>query len=207
MPQVLKPDRRARLIAAAESTFAERGYQAASIAAIAERAQASTGNVYRYFANKEELFAAVVDQAFAAAFMDILKRRVQDLAKSPDLTTLGHGARKSQSELLDFWITHRLKVIILLDRAEGSPFENFGERFVSELMRATLRHVHPSRNEHKTKRAIEQVLLGTIFDNTRRAIVSILESSADESELRRTFEGFWSYQLAGLSGFNKWVSS
>jgi hypothetical protein len=36
-------------------------------------------------------------------------------------------------------------------------------------------------------------------------IVAILENSEDESEIRRSFQGFWAYQLAGLAGLTKWV--
>ena len=57
--QTLKPELEARVLDAAEAVFAESGYAGATMAAIAERAGMSTGNVYRYFANKEALFLAL----------------------------------------------------------------------------------------------------------------------------------------------------
>lgn len=54
---------RARLLEAATALVAERGYAGCSMAAVAERAGAGTGTVYRYFPNKGELFAEVFRNA------------------------------------------------------------------------------------------------------------------------------------------------
>ena len=53
------------LLAAAEAEFAERGMDA-SIADIARRAGVAKGTVFRHFATKEELIAAIVGGHFAA---------------------------------------------------------------------------------------------------------------------------------------------
>ena len=53
------------LLAAAEQEFAERGMDA-SIADIARRAGVAKGTVFRHFATKEELIAAIVGGHFAA---------------------------------------------------------------------------------------------------------------------------------------------
>jgi AcrR family transcriptional regulator len=55
-------DTRERLLEAAAEVFASRGYHAASVDQVAERAGFSTGAVYSAFGSKEELFLAVVDQ-------------------------------------------------------------------------------------------------------------------------------------------------
>jgi AcrR family transcriptional regulator len=56
---------RESLLAAAEAEFAERGLDA-SIADIARRAGVAKGTVFRHFATKEELIAAIVSGHFAA---------------------------------------------------------------------------------------------------------------------------------------------
>ncbi len=52
----------ARLLDAAAARFAEDGYGAATMTAIAERAGASIGSVYQYFPNKEALCIALRDR-------------------------------------------------------------------------------------------------------------------------------------------------
>jgi AcrR family transcriptional regulator len=60
----LKPEvRRERLLEAAASVFAERGYEAARIEQIAEAAEVSAGLLYRHFAGKRELYAELVHRA------------------------------------------------------------------------------------------------------------------------------------------------
>lgn len=55
MAQVLKDDLRQAIVAAAKKEFYLHGLQGASMRKIAKEAGMSTGNVYRYFKNKEAL--------------------------------------------------------------------------------------------------------------------------------------------------------
>jgi TetR/AcrR family transcriptional regulator len=51
----------ARILAAAEEIFAEAGYAAASMAAIAERASLPKANLHYYFGTKEQLYRRLLD--------------------------------------------------------------------------------------------------------------------------------------------------
>ena len=53
---------RTRILDAARTCFAERGFHAASIGAIAESAGMSQGLIYRYFTNKAAIVHAIVDE-------------------------------------------------------------------------------------------------------------------------------------------------
>src|SRR4051794_16502410 len=62
--QRLKPEvRRERLLQAAASVFAERGYEAARIEQVAEAADVSPGLLYRHFAGKRELYSEALQRA------------------------------------------------------------------------------------------------------------------------------------------------
>ena len=58
--QIAEPERRQRLLDAAESVFLESGYSAASMDDIVRRAGMSKKTLYRVFDTKESLFAAVI---------------------------------------------------------------------------------------------------------------------------------------------------
>ena len=63
VPQQERGTRRvAQLLEAASAVFAEVGYDAATMTAIAERAAASIGAVYQYFPNKEAIVLALRNQ-------------------------------------------------------------------------------------------------------------------------------------------------
>jgi len=66
-----KADRRAAIVAIAMRSFLEKGYEATTMSAIAQRMGGSKGTLWSYFSAKEELLAAVLDSA-AAAFQSFM---------------------------------------------------------------------------------------------------------------------------------------
>ncbi len=61
------PGTRERILAAARSVFSERGYDKASIRAIAKAAEVDPALVHHYFGAKEQVFEAAVEVSFAPA--------------------------------------------------------------------------------------------------------------------------------------------
>ncbi|MBF5045129.1 TetR/AcrR family transcriptional regulator [Aggregicoccus sp. 17bor-14] len=203
MPQVLKDDVRERILASALEAFAAQGYLGATMAGIAQRAGLGTASLYRYYPGKEELLDAVVTPALAERFEALLERRVKALAQ----LALSHPAPPPDDEgdqMLRFWVEHRLAVVVLLDRAEGTPYAPFGERFVQLLVSATLAQLRASQPGLRVSPAARFVLT-RIFENTRRMLAAILEAHPDERALREAIAGFWSYQIPGLRGFAAWL--
>lgn len=74
------PDTKAEILAAARGTFAERGYEGATIRAIASRAGVDPALVMHYFGSKEDLFAAALDVPVSPATM---MRSVFDATDGP----------------------------------------------------------------------------------------------------------------------------
>jgi AcrR family transcriptional regulator len=204
MPQVQKPEVRERILGAALAAFARGGYAATTMQDIARDAGVAVANVYRYYASKEELFEAAVPLALVQRFDELLEKSVRAHAH------LAGAARPTDEaagrELLDFWIQHRLVVVILLDRCRGSTHAEFGQRFVSRLTSlslAEIRAAHPGIAVPREARLV----LEQIFENTRRMIGAILESCQEEREIRRSVAAFRSYQVAGLAAFSRWLAA
>lgn len=206
MPQVLKEEVRERILAAAREVLAAHGYLGATMAMIAERAGLGTASLYRYYASKGELFDAVVTPDLAERFASLLERRVRALAH----VALGDAAGSEGDggeEMLGFWVENRLAVVILLDRAAGTAYAHYGERFVELLVNGTLAQIRAApAGERVRVSAPARFVLTRIFENTRRALAAILEEHESERALREAIEAFWSYQIAGLRGFARWVS-
>lgn len=188
MAQVQKPEVRARIEAAALDRFAEFGYAATSIASIAARAGTAAANVYRYFPSKEALFRGVVPEDLPVRHDELLDRRIAALAEPA-----GSGS-PAAGELLDFWLAHRLAIVVLLDRAEGTAYADYPAAFVRRLLG------HVERVLATPLSATNRRILELVFDNTRRALAHILRSADGEDEVRALVAAFWSYQLPGLDG-------
>ena len=66
-----KNDRPAELVSAALEIFTERGYAGTRLDDVAERAGVSKGTLYLYYANKEDLFKAVVRQGLVSPLEEV----------------------------------------------------------------------------------------------------------------------------------------
>ena len=67
-----KPPRRETIIEAASALFARNGYDGTSMRDIAAESGILAGSLYYYFASKEEMFAAVHEQAMVQPYYDSL---------------------------------------------------------------------------------------------------------------------------------------
>lgn len=59
----IRRENETKILAAAESVFAEKGFNGASVGLIAERAGVPKPNVYYYFGAKEDLYRRVIEEA------------------------------------------------------------------------------------------------------------------------------------------------
>lgn len=205
MPQVLKEEVRRRILQGALRAFAADGYERTTMASVAARAGVGAASLYRYYPGKEALFDAAVPREVADGLLRILRRRVTALA---GVVGAGGGAAAlagadgGGEAILRFWLDHRLEVVILLDRAEGTPYAGFGERFVDTLLELTLEALR-ARRVRVARGSPGHLVLRQVFLNTRRALTAILEAGGDEAAVREAIEAFWSYQLAGLSALTE----
>ena len=100
--QGLTPDRRRaltreHLMAAAAEVFGEKGYEHASLDEIANRAGFTKGAVYSNFANKEELFLALVHDRRTALVQGFF-----DAGTPADITEVFHRLAPTPSESMLF---------------------------------------------------------------------------------------------------------
>ncbi|MFZ3005475.1 MAG: TetR/AcrR family transcriptional regulator [Phenylobacterium sp.] len=80
-----KADRPDEIVAAAFEVFAEKGFAAARLDDIAARAGVSKGAIYLYFATKEDIFQAVVEQSVAPNLHNLAALAAANPQNFPDL--------------------------------------------------------------------------------------------------------------------------
>lgn len=199
MAQRQKDEVRRAIVAAAADELASVGFEKATLAAIASRAGTSTGNLYRYFANKEELFDATIGVELTGTLRRLLERRVEALGSARSVSGLGpnHPYRTASEELQRFAFAHRSEVVFLLLRAEGTRFASFADDLVAELVRLALAYAKGAYPERRIGPR-ERRSLVRIYRGFLGAVASIL---AEETTLRgfeEATEQFSTYHLSGL---------
>lgn len=93
-----REETREQLLAAASRVFAERGFHAASLDAIAEEAGFSRGAVYYNFADKEQLFLELLDRRCAERARDLREVFTGD---GGDLERTGRQAQVASRQAFD----------------------------------------------------------------------------------------------------------
>lgn len=190
MAQILKQNIRDSILAGSLLEFAENGYSGASMVSIASRSGVSTGNIYRYFSNKNELFHVVVSKHLVNTLLKKLKQRVDAYPTgqlSQDIPDDSQYAILSE-ELLEYVIEHRLQVLILFEGSDGTDYENFRKKLVTKLAKSAAEAL-----------LISNKVLWDIYHNFFSAISSILRRNQKADSIHEAIKLLNIYHLGGLS--------
>lgn len=202
MAQRPKPEVRDSLRKAAAEAFADSGFERAALADIVERAGTSIGNLYKYFANKDELFADFIPRGFTAELEHRIRAQVEALRAEPDVSALGddHPYRRASEELLAFTIAHRERVVFLLLRAQGTQHERFASDVVRLLVELALEHAYATYPTFAVTPARKRALT-RIYKAFVATLGTILAEERSERAVREAVALQGSYHLSGLKAF------
>src|SRR3990170_3831945 len=106
--------KRAQIIEAASRVFAARAYHLVRMEEVARGARVGKGTLYRYFPSKEDLYLAIVDEAFGLL---IDRLEAERAAAAPPATTL---CRMIEAIIETF--ARHLPSFRLIHRGEGRLF-------------------------------------------------------------------------------------
>jgi AcrR family transcriptional regulator len=136
----------ARIIPAAKKEFLENGFEKASIRAIAASAGMTSAGLYRHFADKEEMFAVLVQPALDALkdLMEVQTRRAYLCLEKEDLDSMWSGDTDI-SRLVDVVYDHFDAFKLLLRLSAGTRFEHFFDEFVEIDQAETMRYMDALR--------------------------------------------------------------
>jgi AcrR family transcriptional regulator len=198
--QYPKDEIRAGICRAALTVMAEQGCRAATMSQIARAAGVSTGNIYRYFPSKRRLYAAVLPPEFTRAFTRLLGARIRALRGRDAARALapGDAYRVAVDELFRFACEHRLGLVLLLGRSEGSPHAGFAQALVAHLVRLAIteqRAITPTFRASRTTRFV----LTRIYQNFVDAMVEVLREFEQAADIRRAADELGAYHLVGLT--------
>lgn len=130
MAQVLKEEIRENIRKAALQEFFDKGYKSAAMRSIARQARIPTGLIYAYYENKEALFDAVLCPVLYE-WERVLTAESENENKHTNSEI--YGLSKAETECIFHLFDHRQEFIILIDKSDGTKYENEKERFVKAI--------------------------------------------------------------------------
>lgn len=130
----MKEDRQTRenLLKSAKKEFLEKGYNASSLRSICKNAGVTTGALYFFFQDKEDLFSAIVAEPLHHLYELIHKHYVEELEKiekgdthDRDLLLINEDIHMNLvMEIVDYLFQYKDEFNLLLSKAQGTKYEN-----------------------------------------------------------------------------------
>ncbi|HJV97213.1 MAG TPA: CerR family C-terminal domain-containing protein [Albitalea sp.] len=195
------PDTRLRLIEAASEIFIERGFKAAKIRDIVERAKTNLAAINYHFGGKEALYAAVIQHNATLAIQD-MSPAVSEAAPEQQLRLY---VRTFLKRLLDNNIQSRMSKLIAHEVVEPTAafdlvLEQFAvplHRTLNGIVRAIL---EPNASEETVRRCSMSIIGQCLYYQKARRAVQRLDPdfSYGPASIERLADHITDFSLGGL---------
>jgi AcrR family transcriptional regulator len=179
--QYLKEDIRQKIIRSALREFSENGYQNASMRSIAARADIVSGNIYRYFKNKADLFDSAVGPAYALV-QGMIKQYIETIENQSgefELCERFADIKIETKKCLGRLLQSTYEILILLDKSEGTKYGACRDEIkqaIADTLRGTFKNELRNRGIEVKNDLIYDVVASAFIDG----VCLILERSANE---------------------------
>ena len=194
MAQTLKPEIRESIINASKEEFLKYGYENASMRRIAKSANMTVGNLYRYFKNKEDINAKIIEPCLKE-----LTLAVKNVTKSNiSLETRVFDVKFNIGQLLDNFdilidqlvdihsrYKTELKILMLNSEAKDSLID-----WLAKLANDMISVHYESENKKDDVELLAKSYAVSIFDGIREMFASEKESEQIKSLLKIYFRSF-----------------
>ncbi len=123
------------LLQAAKQEFMEKGYAASSLRNICKKANVTTGALYFFFRDKEDLFASIVEEPLHRLYEMMKYHYAGELKEIDDIEKVfseEHIDDKSLSvEIVEYLYDNKDAIKLMIEKSEGSSYANCEDRFVA----------------------------------------------------------------------------
>lgn len=186
--QYTKQEVRNRILTSARQEFYEKGYEGAAMRSIAAAAGTSLGNLYRYYKNKQELYAAVV----GSVVDECVDRTEKRFDVSPD------GIERSVNGMVSF-VGENREVFKILVSGPAEYYTDFLRRFSESLSHILYAYARKTGSE-----ALQQKLRPGFFDAVALGCIAslrpLMESFENSEALRAHVLELWRFLFADFIG-------
>ena len=177
--QYLKYEVRKNIVDQSLMEFKKLGYKGTAIRSIAMNSQTSVGNFYKYFKSKDDLYEKLIGSVYV---------RIMDYINQFNSVEVNEKADEIFYELMEkimeIFKVSSSEITILLNKSEGSKYENckntfvdFITRIVSEKMKYEL--------SLKGMRLKDNFIIYLLAYNLVESISIILREKEDSEEVRK----------------------
>lgn len=166
-----------RILVEAKQEFLEKGYQRASLRNIVKKAGVTTGALYGYFKNKEELFEALVGESYHK-ILDMYYQVLQSffrLSPEEQMQNMEAMTRRNVAAMTDYIYSHFDSFKLILCCSDGTKYSDIVQQMVSMDVDAT--HMFAQNSQQlrvpvsPVNPMLEQMLISGMFTTYFQLVV------------------------------------
>lgn len=190
-----------RLIESAKTEFAEKGYMKASLRKICANAGVTTGALYFFFKDKEDLFAAIVGQP-----LDELKQILighftveKELTMSEVYEHINNGHDEFSAALIHHLYANYDAFILLITKAQGSHFDNCVDEMV-DMTEAAYRAMSENIARQMPGKCVNSYMLHWLTHMIIDAFIHLITHEPDEKKALGIMSRIMNFLVSGFIG-------
>ena len=192
-----------KLIECAKAEFMEKGYMKASLRNICKAAGVTTGAMYFFFKDKEELFESVaggpllaLENAIKSHFSmeDKLEGKVESFSPR-DM----QDDYRAALDILSVLYRYKDEYLLVMGRASGSKYENIVDRFVSYVYEHYL-EMYCRMKGYATKSRLtneDKFIVHWMSHDQIDIFIHLLTHCASEKEAAKQMKNMFNYMVGG----------
>lgn len=189
-----------KLIASARTEFMEKGYAKASLRKICANAGVTTGALYFFFEDKEDLFRAIVEPPLTA-LVNMIQEHFREDEQILSLPNVYEPQEGDHDEIAEKLIHHLYQnydaFILLLTKSQGTAFEDSLDRIVDMTEKQFMTSVELFAKQ-KAGRAVNSYIVHWTAHMTVDAFTHLLKHEREEQKAIQRMKVIMSFIVNGF---------
>ena len=185
------------LIAIAKQEFLDKGYEGASLRSICNQAGVTTGAIYFFFKNKDELFQAVVGGTLSG-FMSVFEGHIQE-EMDEDFSVYTHKQGDHDDiakAIIEVLYKDHDAAIILISKASGSSYEHVIDTVI-EMTERYMKRLADKYAESMPGKKVDKYMLHYLSHAMVESFVHLIMHVSSKSKAERYVKKLMEYHVEG----------
>ncbi len=196
---------RAKLLQSAKEEFLEKGYMKASLRNICKNAGVTTGALYFFFQDKEDLFEALTKEAVEGIFQLMQEHYAEESAlmgsgvlHSPEMAEHEDDFELARAVIHQMYL-HREMILLVLTKAQGTKYENIADVFVETSEKHYWKMAQGMQAAYPDA-VVDEKFIHWLAHEQIDAFIYTITHIEDEEEAMRFISQTATYMMAGWYG-------
>lgn len=189
-----------KLLISAKKEFLEKGYMKSSLRSICNEAGVTTGALYFFFKDKEDLFASLVDQPLKMLYEMLNNYYNKGLESKAVMTEALNGNFEedllASRVVIAFFYQYYDEFMLLIQKSQGSKYENCFDEFIA-LAERHYRLLADEFSKAKGQNKIDDHIIHWISHMQIESVVHMLVHEKSEADAVKNYETVTRYLIAG----------